>query len=743
MATTGATLTTAPAPGNDSDSAPRVHVLLPLPLAGAYDYAQCPDASVRPGDFVRVPLARRSVTGVVWGDGPADADAAVADDKLKPVAARLPVPPMAAVTRRFIDWVAAYTCSDPGSVLRMAMSVPAALEPPRPVTGYALGGPPPARMTAARGRVIDVLADGPARPSGELARAAGVSAGVVQGLVKAGTLMEVALPAEPEVTQPDWARAGHPLSPAQAEAAAALRARVEEDVFSVTLLDGVTGAGKTEVYFEAIAAALARGRQVLVLVPEIALTAQWLQRFERRFGTAPQEWHSDLGQTARRRTWRAIADGRAQVVVGARSALFLPYRELGLIVVDEEHDAAFKQEDGVCYHARDMAVVRASLGAIPAALVSATPSLESVVNLKAGRYRLQHLPDRVGAAVLPAIAAVDLRADPPPRGRWLSPPLHAAVEETLADGEQALLFLNRRGYAPLTLCRTCGHRLQCPNCSTWLVEHRFRGRLQCHHCGHVARLPELCPACESRDSFAACGPGVERLLEEVADSFPEARALVMSSDTVHGPAAAAEAVRQIAEREVDLVIGTQMVAKGHHFPDLTLVGVIDADLGLNGGDLRAAERTFQLLSQVAGRAGRGARPGRALLQTYMPEHPVMQALVAGDRDGFLEAEEAARRLQGLPPFGRLVALIVSASDDAAARSIAAALGRAAPRAPEIAVLGPAPAPLSLLRGRYRYRLLMKTPRAANASALARDWLNRVQVPNSVRVSIDVDPYSFL
>ncbi|MDP6812108.1 MAG: primosomal protein N' [Alphaproteobacteria bacterium] len=721
----------------------RVHVLLPLPLTGAYDYAVAGEEPVAVGDFVAVPLGRRAVLGVVWGEGPADAEGAVADERLRPITARLDTPPMAAVTRRFVDWLAAYTCADPGSVLRMAISVPAALEPPKPRLGYRLAGAPPARMTAARSRVLEVLADGLALPAATIAELAAVSGGVVRGLVKAGALAEIELPAELAVPEPDWRQTGAELSAEQRAAADTLCAQVRVHGYHATLLDGVTGAGKTEVYLEAIAAALEADRQVLVLVPEIALTAQWLQRFERRFGAPPLVWHSDLGSARRRRTWRAVAQGRARVVVGARSALFLPYQDLGLIVVDEEHDAAFKQEDGVIYHARDMAVVRASLGEIPIVLVSATPSLESLVNVEGGRYAEVRLPTRIGAAELPSIEAVDMRGGEAPGGQWISPILAEAMKATLTAGEQALLFLNRRGYAPLTLCRACGHRLQCPNCTAWLVEHRFHGRLQCHHCGFNQRQPESCPDCGAEGSLVACGPGVERLWEEVATLFPEARCLVIASDTVRGPEAAAEAIRQIADREVELIIGTQIVAKGHHFPMLTLVGVIDADLGLQGGDLRAAERTYQLLNQVAGRSGREERPGRALLQTYMPGHPVMQALVSGDREDFLEQEKAARRLQGLPPFGRLVALIVSGRDENQVMQTARDLARAAPRGERLEVLGPAPAPLSLLRGRFRHRLLLKTTRGVNTSELARAWVDAVDRPNQVRVAIDVDPYSFL
>lgn len=723
-------------------SARRVHVRLPLPLGSDYDYALDPERPAAPGDFVEVPLGRRLVRGVVWGEGPADPAAALADDRLKPVTRRLPVPAMSAVTRRFLDWVADYCCADRGGVLRMAMSVPAALEPPLPRTGYRLGGPPPERMTAARGRVIDALIDAPPRTAAELAQLAGVSSGVVRGLVTAGTLEAVTLSAEAAIAVPDPARAGPALSAGQAEAARTLCDGLEAG-FTASLLDGVTGSGKTEVYFEAIADRLAAGRQVLVLLPEIALTGQWLDRFAQRFGAPPVVWHSEVPAGQRRQAWRAIAEGRAPIVVGARSALFLPWRDLGLIVVDEEHEAAFKQEDGVLYQARDMAVARASLGGIPIILASATPSLETLANVEAGRYRRVALDDRFGEAVLPEIRAIDLRSDPPERQRWLSSGLIGAMQQTLEAGEQVLLFLNRRGYAPLTLCRACGHRLKCPNCDTWLVEHRFRGRLQCHHCGHGARMPGACPECASQDSFAACGPGVERLLDEVREGFPAARIEVVSSDTVQSPSEAAAVLARIREGAIDIVIGTQMVAKGHNFPLLTLVGVVDADLGLQGGDLRASERTFQLLQQVAGRAGRAERPGRALLQTWMPEHPVIQALAANDRDRFVAQESAARQGQGLPPYGRLVALIAAAPEAGMAEEAARRLARAAPRRADIEVLGPAPAPLHLLRGRYRQRLLMRTPRGVNASELTRRWLAGVEIPNKVRVTVDVDPYSFL
>ena len=735
----------ATSPCNAGAAPARVRVLLPLPLAGAYDYAVPADRAVAPGDFVVAPLGRTSVAGVVWDGAP---DGTVPDAKLRALEAALDAPPMPAAMRRFIDWVASYTVSPPGAVLRMAMSVSAALEPPTPVIAYRLSAQGaaalvPRQLTPGRRRVLTVLEHGQALAPRDLAGEAGVSPAVVRGLLDAGALEAVALPEAGPPIQPDWRHPGPTLSPDQRRAADALVDDVERARFAVTLLEGVTGSGKTEVYFEALAAALAAGRQALVLLPEIALSVQWLERFARRFGVRPALWHSDLTATQRRATWRQIARGDVSVVVGARSALFLPLSRLGLIVVDEEHDSSYKQEEGVIYHARDMAVVRARLAEAPIALVSATPSLESLTNAAQGRYRRLHLPDRHAGASLPAVAAIDLRRDPPPRGRWLTPPLVEALGATLARGEQAMLFLNRRGYAPLTLCRGCGHRLHCPHCATWLVEHRLVGRLICHHCGHGERLPETCPQCGAAGAFVPCGPGVERLSDEVGALFPTARRAIMASDMLIGPSAAEELVGRMDRRDIDILIGTQMMAKGHHFPHLTLVGVVDADLGLAGGDLRAGERTYQLLHQVAGRAGRAEHPGRVLLQTASPEHPVIEALASGDAAGFLETESAERKAHGMPPFGRLAALIVSASDGDLADRIARALGRAAPHGPGVAVLGPAPAPLSLLRGRHRRRLLLKAARDVAVQPLLHAWLAKVKLPGSVRVHVDVDPYSFL
>ena len=713
----------------------RTGVLLPLPLSGAYDYLVPDGLDVNAGDFVEVPLGSRSVLGVVWGAAKDDVPRA----KLKAIEAKLEIAPLPEVSRRFIDWVANYCLSAPGAVLKMAMSVSDAFKPERSLKAYTIGDTASGQVTAARQRVLDALADVPSMQPGELARTAGVTSSVLGKMAEVGQLRVVAQPLAKPFGQPDPDLPGAQLSNAQ-------RAAADELIQAhagVTLLDGVTGSGKTEVYFEAIAACLKRGQQALILLPEIALTTQWLERFTERFGASPGQWHSELTGLERRLTWRAVLRGDAKVVVGARSALFLPYRDLGLIIVDEEHEQAFKQEDGVVYQARDMAVVRGHLAQIPVILASATPALETMQNVETGRYRFLHLPDRHGVAQMPEVRLVDLRREPPPRQSWLSPPLREAVRATLERKEQALLFLNRRGYAPLTLCRACGHRMQCPNCSAWLVEHRYLGRLQCHHCGFESQPPAKCPSCGAESSMAACGPGVERVAEEAAALFPDAARLILTSDTASGPAKTAELLRMIAAREVDLVIGTQIIAKGHHFPNLTLVGVVDADLGLSGGDLRAAERTFQLLHQVSGRAGRADLAGLVLIQTYDPSRPVMQALKAGDRDRFYALEAEERKQAGMPPFGRLAAVILSGSDPDEVDRLGQHLARTAPHQEGIQVLGPAPAPLALLRGRHRRRFLVKTRRDVAPQPVLRKWLSGVKTRGDLALEIDIDPYSFM
>lgn len=720
----------------------RARVLVMNSALGPLDYRVPHGMEVEPGSIVVAPLGPRQLIGVVWEPERMPSDAEVGDNRLRNLIDVLPAPPLRAPLRRLIEWTADYYLAPPAAVARMALASTSALEGGRTITEYRATGTLPDRMTPQRTQALDAIGDrqGLIR---ELALAADVSDAVIRGLVKVGALEAVEVDIDSPFPRPDPDHAAPELSADQQLAADALTASTRAGLFQPYLLDGVTGSGKTEVYFEAVAAAIAAGKQTLVLLPEIALTEPFLKRFTARFGCEPVAWHSGLRQSQRRRAWRQIAEGQALVTVGARSALFLPYANLGLIVVDEAHETSFKQEDGVHYHARDVAVMRGLFEKCPVVLASATPAIETRQQVEIGRYAELKLPGRYGVAEVPTIEAIDLIAEPPERGRWIAPKLVRAIDETLGRREQVLLFLNRRGYAPLTLCRTCGHRFQCPNCTAWMVEHRLVRRLACHHCGHIEPVPRVCPECQNEDTLVACGPGVERIADEAAALWPDAKTAIVTSDTIWSPAKAAEFVHRMEAGDIDIVIGTQLVTKGYHFPNLTLVGVIDADLGLEGGDLRAAERTFHQIMQVSGRAGRGEKPGTVYIQTHSPSAAVMQALVTGDAEAFYAAETDARREADAPPFGRYAAIVISSEDKDAAHAAATLIGRTAPRVEGMHVYGPAPAPLAMLRGRHRFRLLVHARRALDVQDVIRDWLGKLDWPSKVRVAVDVDPYSFL
>jgi len=713
-------------------------VLLPLALGQAYSYAIPDGVQLAAGDFVEVPLGPRSYLGCVWDVGQSFGT----NMKLRAVTRRCDAPPLSEAHRKFVDWLSAYYLEPKGNVLRMVMRVPAALDDPKMQMAWVLGEVKPAKLTAQRAKVLDVAAQGFAMKTSELAEAAGVGASVVKALGALDALKEVALPPHRKFAVPDLNAGAFKLNSDQQVAAASLRQMVATRAHKVALLDGVTGSGKTEVYFEAMAAALAAGKQVLLLLPEIALTAPFIARVERRFGCEPAQWHSDLRPRERERVWRGVASGEARIVVGARSALFLPWANLGLVVVDEEHESAYKQDEGVPYHARDMAVLYGVLGKFPVVLSSATPSLESLVNVDRGRYDVVKLKDRHGRPELPETSLIDMTAEKLEAGQWLSPRLIADVATALQAGDQALLFLNRRGFAPLTLCRACGHHLNCPDCAAAMVEHRFRKQLQCHHCGHVEPVPKACPSCGAEGKMVPVGPGIERLAEEAVRLFPDARMAILSSDLSRGQMLR-DTLRGIEEGEFNLVLGTQLVAKGHHFPHLTLVGIVDADLALESSDPRAGERTWALLAQVAGRSGRGAKPGRALVQTYLPQHPLMKALARGDRDTYLEGEKRIREIAGLPPHGRLAGIVISGKDANETFRFARDVAQAAPPAEGIQVLGPAPAPIAMVRGRHRFRLLVKAQREVNLQAFLGAWLKDVKPKGSLNLQLDVDPYNFL
>ena len=711
-------------------------------LGSVLDYL-APEGGCALGDFVEVPLGPRRILGVVWGEGKGRIERA----KLRAVVRVLDVPPMGEAMRMFLARAADYTLTPLPAMIRLATRAPGLDAPPAMRRLYRIGTGDPGRGTAARARVIEVLRGygGLGFTLGELCAEAGVGASVVKGLAASGAVLEEEAPRDLPYPAPDPAAAGARLGGDQIAAGDALVAAVAMGGYSATLLQGVTGSGKTEVYLEAVAECIRKGRQALVLLPEIALTAEFLTRVEARFGVRPAEWHSGVTATERRRLWRATASGDARLVAGARSALFLPFRDLGLIVVDEEHDSSYKQEEGVIYNARDMAVLRAAVSGAAVVLASATPSLESWANAEAGKYARLTLGARFGEARMPEMRALDMRRESLPSNRWLSAPLARAMEARLGAGEQSLVFLNRRGYAPMTLCRACGEGVGCDHCDARMVEHRFLKRLMCHQCGATKPLPTVCPSCGVAGKMAPVGPGVERMAEEVAARFPQARLAVLSSDLFTSARALREQIEAIAAGAADIIIGTQIVAKGHNFPLLTLVGVIDADLGLQGSDLRAAERTFQLMRQVAGRAGRSDRPGEALLQTCQPEHPVIRAILGGDEEAFWRAEAAERAAAGAPPYGRMAGIVLSSPDLARAFDFGSALARRddALRAIGAEVFGPAPAPIARIRGRHRVRLLVKAAKSAPLQAALAAWIGQIKLPANLRLAVDIDPQSFL
>ena len=648
----------------------QLSVLIPAPL-NCYDYVF--ETPLAPGTFVEVPFGRKTTVGVVWDK---KTDETIPINKIKKIKNVLDIAPLPKQTIQFVNWVAGYTLSPLGAVLKMAL------------------GP-------------DILKKS-----------------------KKPLVFEQPNPTHQTVS----------FLPEQSAAVETLTRQIGAG-FSVSLLDGITGSGKTEVYFEAVATALSAQKTVLILLPEITLTTAFLNRFEKRFGVKPACWHSEMTPKQRRDIWQGVLSGSISVVVGARSALFLPFQNLGLIVVDEEHDASYKQEEGVLYNARDMAIVRANIAKCPIILASATPSLETYCNALSGKYQHVHLTKRFADATLPDIEIVDMRQKEKGELKFISPKLKHAIADTLDKKEQALLFINRRGYAPLILCRECGARLKCPHCSAWLVEHRRAGYVCCHHCGYTKPIPKKCPVCQS-ENLVSCGPGVERIYEEAVLSFPNAHIKMVTSDTLNSRTAFATLLDELDAGAVDILVGTQLLAKGHHFPNLTLVGVIDADQGLAGGDLRASERTFQLLHQVMGRAGRAAKQGHALLQSYQPENMIIQALKNNNRLNFFETEIETRQLLKMPPFGRLAAVIFSGKNELLVAKVAQQMAALAPRDETITVLGPTPAPIAQLRGKYRYRLLVQTDKNVNIQNIMAKWMTLFHVPSAVTVRLDIDPYSF-
>lgn len=717
----------------------KVKVLLPLLLPEAFTYLVPNDFVVNKGDFVQVPLGNKKVAGVVWDEsGGAD----VEEEKLKAIIKKYDIPAMKNELMKLIDWVADYTISPKGNVLKMAMTNESSLSYEEFEIYLIKGKEPDVAFTRQRKKAIECLNGNITKKN--LHEISGVGTATINSLIKEGYILEKKVKIADKVNTEEYKPANVKLSKEQEEAADFLKNALIKHEYKPVLLDGVTGAGKTEVYFAVIEEALRlKDAQVLILLPEIILTAQVLERFRKRFGFEATSWHSGLTQKQREKNWHDIAFGKARVVIGARSALFLPYKNLRLIIIDEEHDSSYKQEEGVIYNARDMAVVYASILSAPIVLSSATPSVETFLNAQSEKYTRIHLPSRHGGAALPDILVIDMRNENIDKGCWLSNSLKKAIALNIEDKKQTALFLNRRGYAPMTLCRKCGHRFCCPHCSSWLVEHKSKGKLLCHHCEYSASTPKACPECKSENTLAPCGPGVERIEEEVKNAFPNARAMLMTSDNLTTPKAMEDAVNSIINGEVDIIIGTQIIAKGHHFPNLTLVGIIDADLGLEGGDLRASERTYQLLHQVSGRAGRESHKGRVIIQSYMPDNMIIKALSDWDREKFFAHETKSRKITTMPPYSRLASLIFKGKNETEVFFAAKNFVKTAPVAENIEVLGPAQAQMYRVRGDFRYRVLIKSPRNVNLQKWLKQAVFVTKVPNGVKIKVDIDPYSFL
>jgi len=562
-----------------------------------------------------------------------------------------------------------------------------------------------------------------------------------------GTVLKLSMPSELEsiktcdAVKTEYKPLSIDLNDEQKNAADFIKSKIHESAYSVTLIDGITGSGKTEVYATAISEILEKTNgQVLVLLPEIMLTNQFLVRLEKLFGVEPIVWHSGVSKALKKRYLQGIISGNSRLILSARSGLFLPFKNLKMIVLDEEHDVSYKQEDGVVYNARDMAVACGYYLGIPVILSSATPSIETLHNVALGKYSHVKLHSRYSRAQLPHLTVVDMGKEQLGNGRWISKKLQNKVQEYLNADRQVMLFLNRRGYAPLTLCKSCGHKEVCSQCSAFLVAHKKRHKLVCHYCGYAKNIPEDCPECHEKDTMIFCGPGVERILDEVKILWPDIASIVVSKDSIEGERGK-EMIDDILSRKAQIIIGTQVLSKGHHFPALDLVGIIDADIGLFGADLRSAERTYQLLTQVSGRAGRES-VGEVVLQTYYPENPIIKSLVSGDRDGFYDLELGTRKQMMMPPFSKLVGIVVSGCNEIKLNQFLDSMSQKVKYSKDFIVLGPVPAPISYLQGRYRYRFLVKGIESRPQQYVSR-WLDSLQVPRSIRIKVDVDPYGLM
>lgn len=707
---------------------------LPVPLRQRFDYLLPAGASVPvPGARVRVPFGKRSLVGLVVAGIPAPAEQGRQYKTVEQVLDDQPVAP--AEWLASLQWAADYYQHPLGEVV--AAALPAGLRAGRPAQ---LERPSRLALTA-MGRAA--LPDLPARAQRLRAALAALDGGDPPTKLDAASRRRALAEGWVEFIEAPPPRAriatGPALTPAQD---AALQALHSGEGFAVSLLEGITGSGKTELYLRLAEDALASGRQVLILCPEIGLTPQLTERFKARFGPVVAGFHSGMGDAERNRAWLAVREGDARILVGTRSAVFAPFTALGLVIVDEEHDASYKQQDGFRYHARDLALVRAKACGAAVVLGSATPALETLANAKAGRYRHVRLSERINPAAPAVPQLIDVKVYPTQHG--LSEPLANAIERHLAAGGQALLFINRRGYAPTLLCDTCHWIAPCPHCDARLNLHRGEGALRCHHCGHVARPPRECPSCGGK-KLVPVGEGAERVEEALKNRFPGKRVERFDTDRLRAAGAMQALLQDVHERRVDVLVGTQMLAKGHDFPALSLVGVVNADQALFSSDFRALERLGQLLTQVAGRAGRSAAAPIApevFIQTREPQHPSLTALL---RDGYAALADTLLRERseaGLPPAAHLALLRAEAPERAQVDGFLKAASQCFPLTQSAQLLGPAPAPMERREGRARAQLLLSSTQRPALQRVLAAWLPAVaSLPGAraVRWSIDVDP----
>ena len=736
-----------------------VAVLLIGPFNDTFDYLIEENINeISPGQIVLAPFRQRKVVGIIVSEG----SKTVSKSKLKTVIDIYELDPIPLPTIDLISFLANWNCVYKGLVLKMVLSPLEAIISPQYnkvykynlEDGLSIDSIDNKKLRSKRKLVLDALVNSDKEVYETfLIQDIGVSKTILKDMVNKNLIVEKLIKIKPDFSK-NFIKSNDikkendkPLNEHQKNAVDKINKSIKKNETDCFLLDGVPGSGKTETYFETVQTCLDERKQVLILLPEIALTPDWQKRFYNKFNFNPLVWHSDISKKKRKEIWLSALSGTAGVIVGARSALMIPISKLGLIVVDEEHEPAFKQEENVRYNARDMAVYRANRSSASIVLASATPSLETFYNMRMGKYIHLTLPKRATGADMPDIKLLDLKLHPPQKGNWISPLLINQIQDKLLKKEQTLLFLNRRGYAPLRVCNSCGNKVKCINCETWLVEHRLDNLLTCHHCGYSKHISNICEVCGNKDQMKSCGPGVERIEEEVQRLFPEAKSITLSSDTMKNQNLLTNAIEQIKNSEVDIIIGTQMVAKGHDFPKLKLVGIIDGDIGLSGGDLRASERSFQLLQQVAGRSGRHTAgtndKGIVYLQTFDTENPIIKAIAQNNRDDFFEKELISRKNANMPPYGRLAAIILSSKFESNLDSFSSDISRLAPSFKNVKIFGPAPAPMYFLRGKYRRRFLIKSDKTVNIQKVLIDWTKKINKPSNINLNIDIDPFSFM